>query len=196
MIMLPESSPSMSDFEDKILTETRKCNALHDTRKPIKADGIYQFNLQEFREACRILGKNILTDELLEQELVYLEERVYKMRERLSSGMKVVVSIFPCDANGMAYSPEDIRRNAYFHILRQPDSGGAWHGYAGLGPSTHGFMLPAEIQSKCSFIINFKDAQPPTQPHGIDDADWQKLKKQFTQAYLALRMILGVTNSA
>lgn len=193
--MLSESTFLMPDFENRILGETIRCNGLINAHAQFKADGVYQFSLQEFRDACQALGKNILTDELLAQELAFFDEHAYRLREWFVPGMKVVLSIFPCDDNGLSYTSEDVRDDEYFHILRQPTKSSLWLGYTGLGPSTHGFMLPAEMQGMCSFIVDFKDVYSPTQ-HDVSTADLNMFKKQFTQAFLALRMLLNLRNSA
>ncbi len=188
-----DSLSHMPQFTEVIAEETKRCNQLLDAKQPITTENIHRFSLLEYRDDCRALGKGILTDQLLQQQLDYFEERLYKMRTLLMSGMKVMLTVFPCDANGNPYQLEEVQNNAYFHVLRQQN--GLWFGYSGSDPSTHGFMLPKEIQEKCAFVINFK-ANPPTDPYSIDNEDWQKLKKQFTDAFIALRTNLGITVAA
>jgi len=186
----------MPEFSELIAQETKRCQQLHNDGQAIVVSKSPQISLADYRSACQILGRDILNDALLAEQLAYFKERMYEMRELFVSGMSVMLTIFPCDASGVKYNSDELKSNFYFHVLRQEKGSGLYVGYVNSLPTAHALMLPKEIQAECSFAINFQYSPVEHQPHSIDGKDWLDFEQKFTKAFINLRTLLGITNSA
>ncbi len=186
----------MADVSEIIAEETKRCYQQHNEGQPITSDGKPRFGLIDYRNSCQSLGKQMLSDELLAEQLLYFKDRLEQMRELFTSGMRVLVTLFPCDASGVKYNLAGVKNNPHFHVLRQEKASGFYFGYVNSLATPHALLLPKEIQEQCSFVVSFQAAHPEHQLYGIDEKDWQDFERKFTKAFISLRTLLGITHSA
>lgn len=185
--MTPQEFPTTLKISSAVGTVTEKTRrSLNQGQKYVGDDGLQPLSLEEFRASFRELGFPILPDDILERELSYYQERLYKLKQIAPNGQKVMLTVFPCDSNGRIYSKEEMKNHQYFRTLYINQDGTESIGYEAFG-GPHFKLLPAEIQEQCSFVVRYQNDDLMA-----TEEDLEALLKQVTEAYRALQRLMKV----
>ena len=173
------------DIAEKIGTETEKIMKSADPFKAPEGPGPAPFDIDVYRESFTEMGAEILPENLMEETLAELRKESYKIRQRFPEGSEVLLAVFPCDSNGLIYTPEEMKEHKYFKILFVNDVAGMATGYGSMAGTQYRF-LPDEIRARCKFTVHY-EAQADRMDH---QKDFEDFSVSFKKAYGELHILL------
>ncbi len=139
--------------------------------------------LETYRTACQTVEAEELLPQTLMNRFLKSVDNVPlpKLAKRYPSGAKICLAFVPVQIRGVP--------GVELHML-EVDSKGLTRGYT-FDPGYYFLVLPAEIQSKCTFRVpNYENFNYPT------EAERDELKKRLIEALDSLKALVDKKNKA